>query len=53
LPFSTHRELAAFVESALTGAPHRNSPEEALADLALLEAMLKAGESGCVETIER
>ena len=53
LPFSTHRELAAFVESALTGAPHRNSPAEALADLALVEAMLAAAESGSAVRIER
>jgi len=51
LPFSTHRELAAFVESALTGVPHRNSPEEALADLALVEAMLAAAEDESVVSI--
>jgi len=50
-PFSTHRELAAFVESALTGVPHRNSPVEALADLALVEAMLRAAESGTAQRI--
>lgn len=52
LPYSTHRELAAFVESALTGAPHRNSPAEALADLALLEAMLAAAETGRAVRVE-
>ncbi|HRJ45554.1 MAG: Gfo/Idh/MocA family oxidoreductase [Caldilineaceae bacterium] len=46
LPFSTHREIAAFVESARTGAPHRNTPQEALADLAVVEALLAAGEKG-------
>ncbi|MBX3051459.1 MAG: Gfo/Idh/MocA family oxidoreductase [Caldilineaceae bacterium] len=51
LPYSTHRELAAFVESALTGAPHRNSPQEALADLAVIEAMLAAAESGAAESV--
>lgn len=51
LPYSTHRELAAFVESALTGAPHRNSPAEALADLALVEAMLGAAESGTAQRV--
>jgi len=51
LPYSTHRELAAFVESALTGAPHRNPPEEALADLALVEAMLAAAESGRTQSV--
>jgi len=50
-PFSTHRELAAFVESALTGAPHRNAPAEALADLALVEAMLAAAEGGMAQNI--
>ena len=51
LPYSTHRGLAAFVESALTGAPHRNSPEEALADLAIVEALLAAGESGMAVSV--
>ncbi|MFZ1756697.1 MAG: Gfo/Idh/MocA family oxidoreductase, partial [Caldilineaceae bacterium] len=51
LPYSTHRELAAFIESALTGAPHRNSPQEALADLAVIEAMLAAAESGAAESV--
>lgn len=45
-PFSTHRELRAFVDAARTGAPHRNTPEEALADLAIVEAMLAAAERG-------
>jgi len=51
LPYSTHRELTAFVESALTGAPHRNSAQEALADLALMEAMLAAAESGAAVSV--
>jgi predicted dehydrogenase len=43
------RELGAFAETLRNGAPHRNTPEEALCDLAAIEAMLRAAETG--ETI--
>ncbi len=39
-------ELAAFAHSVRTGEPHLNTPEEGLLDVALMEAMLRAGESG-------
>lgn len=38
-------ELAAFADAIQRGLPHRNSPEEALADLAVVEWMLEAGKS--------
>ena len=53
LPYSTQRELAAFVESALTGAPHHNAPAEALADLAVVEALLEAGKAGMAQDVAR
>lgn len=40
------KELAAFATSIRTGEPHRNPPEEALGDLAIIEAMLQAAASG-------
>ena len=36
-------ELAAFADAIQRGLPHRNSPEEALADLAVVEQMLDGG----------
>jgi len=36
------RELAAFIDAIQHSAPHRNSPTEALRDLAVVEAMLAA-----------
>jgi predicted dehydrogenase len=42
-------ELEAFVDAVLDGVPHRNTPEEGLADLAVLEAMLRSGVSGRAE----
>jgi predicted dehydrogenase len=35
-----YEEVAAFIDSVTTGAPHRNTPEEALRDLELLEAIV-------------
>jgi predicted dehydrogenase len=35
-------ELAAFADAIQFGAPHRNTPQEALRDLQLIEAMLLA-----------
>ncbi|CAN5421609.1 Gfo/Idh/MocA family oxidoreductase [soil metagenome] len=40
------KELAAFATAIREGSPHRNSAEEALRDLAVVEAMLHAAESG-------
>ncbi len=37
------QEIAAFVAAVRDGAPHRNTPEEALRDLAVIEAMLAGG----------
>ena len=39
-------ELAAFAAAVRDGEPHRNSPLEALRDLAVVEAMLQAAASG-------
>jgi len=39
-------ELAAFAAAIRSGAPHRNSPVEGLRDVALLEALLRAAETG-------
>lgn len=43
---SVQRELAAFGESVRNGVAHLNSPEEALKDVALIEAMLDSGAQG-------
>ncbi|MCX6050770.1 MAG: hypothetical protein NT075_37245, partial [Chloroflexi bacterium] len=40
------KELAAFATAILEGTPHRNSAQEALRDLAVVEAMLEAAENG-------
>ena len=40
------KELAAFAASLHSHEPHRNSPQEALQDLLVVEAMLKAAETG-------
>ena len=39
-------ELAAFADAVREGRPHRNTPLEALADLAAVEAMLASAEDG-------
>lgn len=39
-------ELAAFAAAVRQGAPHRNTPLEALADLAVIEAMLLSAQEG-------
>lgn len=41
-----YHELIAFAAAAREGAPHRNTPLEALADLATIEAMLAGAEDG-------
>ncbi len=40
------KELAAFAAAIREGTPHHNAPEEALRDLAVVEAMLHAAASG-------
>lgn len=44
-------ELAAFADALSGGAPHINTPEEALRDLAIIEAILASGTSGKVEAV--
>jgi predicted dehydrogenase len=39
-------ELAAFAASVKTGAPHNNTPEQALDDLTFMEAILSSAQSG-------
>ncbi|MFQ3566859.1 MAG: Gfo/Idh/MocA family oxidoreductase [Aggregatilineales bacterium] len=39
-------ELQAFADAIQTGTPHRNSPEAALQDVAVIEAMLQSAEKG-------
>lgn len=46
-------ELAAFAHSVRTGEPHLNTPEEGLLDVALMEAMLRAAETGGTVAPER
>jgi predicted dehydrogenase len=40
------QELLAFADSIRTNAPHRNSPAEALRDLAVVEALLTSAATG-------
>jgi predicted dehydrogenase len=44
-------ELIAFADAVRTGAPYANSPQEALCDLAVVEALLQAAEQGQVVTV--
>lgn len=46
-------ELAAFARSIRTGEPHRNTPEEGLRDVALIEAILRSAETGRAVQPER
>lgn len=50
---SVREELAAFLAAVRDGAVHRNSPQEALQDLAVVEAMLKSAQTGSVQRVER
>lgn len=43
---SVREELAGFLAAVQDGTPHRNAPQEALADLAVVEAMLRSAETG-------
>lgn len=44
-------ELAAFAAALNGGAPHINTPQEALKDLAIIEAILESGETGAVAQV--
>lgn len=46
-------ELAAFAAAIREGAPHRNTPEEALQDVSVVEAILQAADSGRAVSPER
>ncbi len=46
-------EFSAFADAIQHGAPHRNAPVEAVQDVALIEALLHAGESGTQVKPER
>jgi hypothetical protein len=49
---SVRDEMAAWGQSLVDGVPNpRQSPEEALVDLEILEKMLRSGEAGKVETL--
>ena len=50
---SVREELAAFVAAVRNGAQHRNSPEEALQDLAVVEAMLESAQTGTLRRVAR
>lgn len=50
---SVREELAAFLAAVRDGAPHRNSPQEALQDLAVVEAMLASAQAGTLRRVER
>ncbi|MCB0114119.1 MAG: Gfo/Idh/MocA family oxidoreductase [Caldilineaceae bacterium] len=50
---SVERELAAFAHAIQHGSPHRNSPQQALQDLAVLEAMIAAAETGARQSVIR
>lgn len=49
---SVREELAAFIAAVRDGTPHRNPPQEALQDLAVVEAMLASARSGMVQKVE-
>lgn len=45
-------ELIAFADAIHSGQPHTNPPEEALRDLAVLDALLRSAAEGCAVTID-
>jgi predicted dehydrogenase len=45
-PDDVKQELAAFAAAIREGTPHRDTPEEAARDLAVIEAMLKSAKTG-------
>ena len=50
---SVREELAAFLAAVRDGVQHRNSPQEALQDLAVVEAMLESARTGTLQRVER
>jgi predicted dehydrogenase len=56
IPITAHRgvekELAAFAATIRGGQMHRNSPQQALQDVVVVEAMLRSAETGCSVTPE-
>lgn len=50
---SVREELAAFIAAVRDGTPHRNTPQEALQDLAVVEAMLASAQTGTLQRVER
>ena len=50
---SVQEELDAFIAAVRDGSPHRNSPQEALQDLAVVEAMLESAQKGTLQRVER
>ena len=50
---SVREELAAFIAAVRDGSPHRNSPQEAVQDLAVVEAMLESAQTGTLQRVER
>jgi predicted dehydrogenase len=57
IPITAHqgirRELAAFAAAIRQGQAHRNSPEQALQDVMVVEAMLRSAETSCSVIPER
>ena len=45
-------ELAAFAAAIRDGAPHRNTPQQALQDVAVIEAILRAAQTGARVAVE-
>ena len=50
---SINEELLAFARAVREGTPHRNTPQEAAQDVAVIEAMLRSAETGKTEQVER
>jgi predicted dehydrogenase len=46
-------ELAVFIAAMRKGVPHRNTPEEALRDVAIISALLRSAESGRAVQVDR
>ncbi len=46
-------ELAAFADSIRNGAPHRGTPQQAMQDVAVVEALLHAAETGQTTDVQR
>ena len=50
---SVPKELLAFAAAIRDGEPHRNSPEEALLDVAVVEAMLRSARKHAMDLVSR